>query len=466
MRSVEGGARGASAAFAGREVLVLGVGRSGTAAAVLLLRAGARVRASDSGSGAETARRAAALERMGCRVEIGGHTDRFARGAAAVVASPGVPPSAPVVRAALAAGVPVMSEIELADRFCGGEVAAVTGTNGKTTTVTLLQRMLAAAGLRAVACGNIGRPFSECAADPARHDLFVVEVSSFQLELVREFRPRVAALLNISPDHLDRHGSMEAYAAAKAALFRRQGAGDWAIVRDDEREAWLRRGILHGQALRTFGRSPAAGEGARLENGTLLLETRRGREEICGEDEIRLAGRHNVENVLAAAAAAAALGAGVDAIRGAATAFGGLPHRMEPAGERGGVRFINDSKATNPDAVRRALGAVDGGVILIAGGRDKGFDYSVLRGEVARRARAVVLIGEAAGAIGRALAGAAKIISAPDMDAAVRAATAEAAPGETVLLSPACSSHDMFRDYEERGEAFRRAVGRLMAEAA
>lgn len=448
----------------GKDVLVLGIGASGAAAARLLAREGARVRCSDSAAGAEALRRAASLEAIGCRVETGGHTDAFSRGVSLAVISPGIDPSIPVVRRLVEEGVELVSELELAFAFCDRSVVAVTGTNGKTTTVTLLERILHTDGRRVAACGNIGTPFSACVMEEGASDLFVLEVSSFQLEAARSFRPWVAVALNLAPDHLDRYRSVAEYAAAKGAIFRNQRAGDWAVVRAEERREWERRGLHGPQGVLEFSSRGAVARGACVEGGAIVVRRGGAAEEICGRDELRIEGVHNLENALAAAAAAAVCGA-----RAASTArvfreFRGLPHRVEPAGERRGVAFVNDSKATNPDAVLRALESAKRPVVLIAGGRDKGFDYSALRGEVRRTVKGIVLIGEAREKMARDLEGAAPISFAGTLDEAVRIAAGQAAPGDEVMLSPACSSYDMFRNYEERGDEFKKTVARLIRE--
>lgn len=445
----------------GREVLVLGIGESGTAAARLLVREGAQVRCSDGGAGPEVRRRAAALEKIGCRVEFGGHTADFSRGVSLAVLSPGIDPSVPAVRRLRDAGTELISEIELAFALCRRPVTAVTGTNGKTTVVTLIERILREDGRRADACGNIGRAFSDCVRNDVEEGIFVVEASSFQLEASRRFRPRVAVALNLSDDHLDRYRTIEEYGAAKAAIFRNQGEGDSALVKAEERPAWERRGLRRGQRILEFSAARRVAEGACLDGDALTLVSGGKRETVCRRDELPLAGGHDLENALAAAAAAAASGARPASIRRVLGEFKGLPHRMEPVGSRNGVLFVNDSKATNPDAVRRALESAKKPVVLIAGGRDKGFDYAQLRAAVRHAAKGVVLFGEARDTMARALSGAAPIRLAGTLEEAVRAAADQAEPGETVLLSPACASYDMFKNYEERGDAFKRIVGQL-----
>lgn len=442
----------------GKKVLVLGIGASGTAAASLLLRNGAEVSCSDSNDSDDTVRRARRLEEMGCRVELGGHTERFARGAEMAVISPGIDPSVPLVRGLVLRGIPVLSEIELAYRFCSTPIVAVTGTNGKTTTVTLMERVLARAGRRSVACGNIGRPLSDVVEAGRELDLIVCEVSSFQLEGVMHFKPWIAVALNVADDHLDRYLGMDDYRKAKAVIFRNQDGGDWAIVNARERADWERIGALGNQSVLEFDPYGRVGEGAYVAYGWLVVKVKGRAAQICRRDDLCITGDHNVENALAAAAAAAICGVEPETIREELEAFRGLPHRMEVVGTWNGVRFINDSKATNPDAVIRALRAVGSQAILIAGGKDKGFDYSVLRGEVMKRVKAVVLIGEAREKMARDLDGAAETRQAGNLSEAVRMAMGYAAFGDTVILSPACSSYDMYNNYEERGDDFKKAV--------
>lgn len=449
----------------GKEVLVLGIGASGTGAARLLARQEAHVRCSDSGAGPDARCRAEALEAIGCRVERGGHTEEFMRGVSLAVISPGIDPAIPAVRRLRQGGVELVSEIELAYAFCAKPVIAVTGTNGKTTTVTLIERILREDGRRVAACGNIGKPFSECVIDEGASDYFVLEASSFQLEAVRAFRPWIAVVLNVAPDHLDRYRSLDEYAAAKAAIFRKQGAGDWAIVKAGERRGWERRGMTGAQAVLEFSTDSPVGEGACVEGGALVVKRGGAREVVCGRDEVRLGGLHNLENALAASAVASICGVRPASTRRVLAEFGGLPHRLEQAGTWRGISFVNDSKATNPDAVVRALESATGPVVLIAGGRDKGFDYSALRGEVLRTVKGLVLIGEAREKMARDLEGAAETRFAGTLGEAVRTAAGMAAPGDTVMLSPACSSYDMFRDYGERGDEFKRSVREMTGAA-
>jgi len=447
---------------AGREVLVLGIGASGAAAAQLLLQRGAVVRCSDRCQEEDVQRKAAFLRDLGCRVELGAHREDFARGAELAVISPGIDPSIPLVKKLAHDGIPLLSEIELAFRFCACPVIAVTGTNGKTTVVTLLEKVLLASGRRAVACGNIGRPFSEGVGGENSPELVVLEVSSFQLEAIREFTPWIGVILNITDDHLDRYPGLEEYARAKAALFRNQGSRDWAVVRAEDRAVWEKYEVLGRQSVLLFSASGALDEGACREGDTLLIKRDGRRGEICRRRDVTLVGEHNIENVLAVAAVSSICGVKLGVLRETIESFHGLPHRMEPIATQGGVRYINDSKATNPGAVIRALQSLEGPVLLIAGGKDKGFDYSVLRKEVSKKVKTSILIGEAKERMRRALDGVTETLYAETLPDAVEFAAARAVPGDTVLLSPACSSYDMFNNFEERGEVFKRCVWGLM----
>jgi len=448
----------------GKKVLVLGIGASGAAAAALLVREGAVVSCSDLSEADDTRRRASRLKAMGCRIELGGHTERFARGAEMVIISPGIDPSLHLVREMTRRGVPLLSEIELAYRFCSRPIVAVTGTNGKTTTVALMERVLVRAGRNAVACGNIGTPFSDVVGAGREPEIVVCEVSSFQLERVSRFKPWIAVVLNVADDHLDRYPRTEDYRKAKAMIFRNQDNGDWAIVSASERAGWERLGALGNQSVLEFSAEGEVGEGACVREGLLVVKWRGKMVAVCPREEVLLSGDHNVENALAVAAAATICGVKPEAVGEELRIFRSLPHRMEPVVTWNGVGFINDSKATNPDAVIHALRAVTGPVILIAGGKDKGFDYSVLRGEVSKRVKTVVLIGEAREKMRRDLGGAVETCCAKSLAEAVRVAAERAAPGDTVMLSPACSSFDMYSNYEERGDDFKREVLNLVAE--
>jgi UDP-N-acetylmuramoylalanine--D-glutamate ligase len=438
---------------------VVGAARSGIAAAELLARRGAMVTLSDARSDLPAAD-AAALQAAGVTLELGGHQPATFTGAHLVVMSPGVPPEMAAVQAARAAGVPVIGEVELAWRWLEGRVIAITGTKGKSTTTALTGRMLRQAGLPVTVGGNIGAPVSAQVEGSTPASLHVIEVSSFQLEQIERFRPWVAVMLNFSPDHLDRHHTVAAYAAAKARVFENQQASDFAVVNaDDEGAVQLASG---GAAARQFfSRRGTIPDGTVIEDGW-IVERRGGRiEPLVPLSSIRLLGPHLVDDVMAAATVARIAGVPRQAMTAAIESFAGLEHAMELVAEIDGVRFVNDSKATNVEAAVRSIESFPGGVVAIVGGRFKGGDLRLLRGPIGGRGRAVVAIGEAKGLVREAVGDAIDVHDAGSMDEAVRLGFELAKPSGVVLLAPACASFDMFRDYAERGERFKEAVRRL-----
>lgn len=433
----------------GGPYLVVGLGRSGVGAALLLHERGETAIAVDSGAPDVERLRAAGVE---VHLDAAG-TDLLDR-VRTLVKSPGVPQDVPVVRAARERGLPVVGEVELAWRLLPNEFVAVTGTNGKTTTTELLGHVHRVAGLPVAVAGNVGTAVTSLvgAVDPAA--TIVCESSSYQLEDTLAFAPEAAILLNVTPDHLDRHGTLEAYREAKLEAFRRQGAGDVAVA------PTALAPLLPGDARRvTFG---AAADGATIalhDDGTIAWEG----EPLMPSAEIGIPGPHNRDNAMAAAAVALARGIDRDAVREALRGFGGVAHRLEPVAERGGVAYVNDSKATNVDAAQVALRSYGRGTVhLIAGGIPKAQDFTPLAPLVAERCAAVYLIGEGAGEIGAALEGTGVgrvgLHYAGDMERAVAAAGAAARPGEVVLLSPACASFDQYPNFEARGDHFRRLV--------
>jgi UDP-N-acetylmuramoylalanine--D-glutamate ligase len=354
------------------------------------------------------------------------------------------------------------SEVELAYRLTPARFLAVTGTNGKSTTTSLLGAMVESAGIPHVVAGNIGTALCEVVPALTAAHWVVAELSSFQLETTVAFRPHVAILLNLAPDHLDRYDAVGDYYAAKARIFLNQTPEDFAVLNaDDPLVLECARGIRSRVCL--FSRLRTVGDGAFL-RGSRLVVRRGGRTEpVCETAAIRIQGVHNAENSLAAAAAAAAIGVPAEAIASALAGFPGLPHRLELVAEVGGVRYVNDSKGTNVAAVVRSLEGYAGGLILIAGGKDKGGDFTPLRPLVQTRVKTMILLGQARAKIRAHLDGACPMEDAASLEAAVERASRIAVPGDTVLLSPACASFDMFRDFEERGEMFRRAVRGLPA---
>jgi UDP-N-acetylmuramoylalanine--D-glutamate ligase len=435
--------------LAGKRVLVIGLGRSGRSAAQFCVDRGARVVAAD-------ARPLGDLADLG---ELGGNVEICAGGPLPdpadfdlVVPSPGVPRAHYAERATC-----VMGDIELAGLALQVPIVAVTGTNGKSTTVVLIEAMLRACGLRAMAAGNLGRPALDLVGEAL--DVAVLEVSSFQLEAVDRFRPRVSLVLNLSPDHLDRHGDFAAYVDAKRAIFRNQQGDDVVVLNHDDPTVRELAAEVRGRVLFFSRRTPLV-EGVSLDGGSVLLR-QRGESRRLTLDGLRLQGNHNLENVLAALAAVQGLGADPAQAVKALVDFRGLAHRCEPVGTVDGVTFINDSKATNVGAAQRSLEGFSQPLVWIAGGRDKGLDFSPLAEAAAGRVKTALLLGEAAPQLESALADRVAVEQVASLEEAVERAAQLAAPGELVLLSPACASFDQFADFEERGECFRNAVAKL-----
>jgi UDP-N-acetylmuramoylalanine--D-glutamate ligase len=446
--------------LAGKKVLVVGLGRSGAGVARLCAARGARVTVTDRKPAEDLAFVVAALP-AGTTTELGGHPPGIFASADLIVLSPGVPPL-PELEAARAAGIPVTGELELAARFLSAPIVAVTGTNGKSTTTALCGAMLAGTGRPTFVGGNLGVPLVEAVGTPAAgpDGLCVVEVSSFQLETAERFAPRIAVLLNISPDHLDRYPDLESYAAAKARIFRAQGPGDYAVVNAEDPHVLGLARAVPGRVLRFSSRHPLD-EGGWLAPDALCLRLPDGPVERYPRALPGLIGQHNLENALAASLAARLAGAPTGAVRDALVAFRPLPHRMALVAEVGKVAYYDDSKGTNVGAVVAALDGFPRKVVLIAGGRDKGSDYAPLAKVMRAVGRGAVVVGEAAARIQAALDPVVPVGAAATLEEAVVAAAAMAQPGDAVVLSPACASFDMFRDYAHRGEAFCAAVAAL-----
>ncbi len=465
----------AAVELAGARVTVMGLARSGVAASRLLQAAGARVTVADRKESAELTSALGAIDRDHVGVTVGPQYESSLDAADLVVISPGVPYRLASLEAVRRRGVKVISELELASQFFRSPLLAITGTNGKSTTVTLIGKFLAESGKRAFVGGNLGTALSEAAVEdlrasqegkPSPFDYLVVEVSSFQLETIDRFRPWVAALLNVTVDHQDRYDSLDEYVAAKQRIFENQVASDFALFNlDDERVAALR----HRVRATRLGFTTASTIGVDLYGGTYLegdrmVTTVTGvRQEICRRSEIRIIGHHNVQNVMAASTYAVLCGCPLDAIRRVLTTFPGLEHALEIVRERRGVRFVNDSKGTNVDATLKALESIDQPIWLIAGGRDKGGDFSRLTLVISRRVTHVILIGEAAPMLRQAWKGVASMSEAATLRDAVDLAAQGASPGDVVLLSPACASFDMFADYQDRGRQFKALVHALPA---
>ena len=441
-----------------KRVTVAGAARSGLAAAELLVRRGARVTLSDLRSEVPEA---GALKRLGVRLELGGHQPQTFMDAELVVLSPGVPPETPVIQAARDRGVPVIAEIELASRWLQGRLIAITGTKGKSTTTALTGRMLEAAGLKVTVGGNIGAPLSAQVVDSTPDTFHVVETSSFQLEQIDTFHPWISVMLNLSPDHLDRHPTVDAYAAAKARIFENQDARDFAVINaDDPLVLELAR---RGRATaRLFARSGSIQRGTVVEDGWIVDRRQDIAARLVPLEAIHLLGPHLVNDVLAAATVGAIAGAAPEAMTAAVDAFRGLEHAMELVGELHGVRFVNDSKATNVESALRSIESFERDLVPIVGGKFKGGDLRLLRDALRARAKAVVAIGEARPLVRDALQDVIAVHEADTFPDAIGQGYRVAKRSCVVLLAPACASFDMFRDYAERGRRFKDEVKRII----
>ena len=440
----------------GKRVLVVGLGKSGVASSLFLQSRGARVTVSDAKSEEQLRSEIPALLDKGIVVETGKHGERTFRDQDLIVVSPGVPNDVPQLVNARKNGTPVIGEIELAARFLQGEVIAITGSNGKTTTTTLTGEVIAAGGFQSLVGGNIGTPAITFVDQSTPKTWVVLEISSFQLETIETFRPHIAAILNITPDHLDRHGSMEAYIAAKARIFENQTEKDFAVLNMDDPTC-----VALGKGLKPqvfwFSRKQEVQRGAFVRNGKIIFRDASGEREVMPADEITLKGAHNLENVLAAAAMGLLAGVAPEKVRQAVKDFKAVEHRLEYVATIRGVQYFNDSKATNVDATVKALESFPGNIHLILGGKDKGTDYSVLNGLLKSRVKRVYTIGAAAQKIESQISGV-EVTSAGTLDVAVRKANEFAQSGDIVLLAPACASFDQFQSYEHRGRAFKEAV--------
>ncbi len=443
----------------GKRILVVGAGKSGLAVARFLAGKGAGAVLTDARAPVYQDGELAALEEEGVVLALGGYPEVEREAFDMVVMSPGVPLTEKPARDARANGITLIGELELAYSFARAPLVAITGTNGKTTTTTLIGEIFKKSGRNTLVGGNIGLPLVTEVEKYGPNGVIVAEVSSFQLETTISFKPEVAVILNITPDHLDRYGDMAGYMGAKARIFANQGPGDHAVLNyDDPLTAGLRE--------KTGGRTVFFSRRSELECGVFVKSEKivtkiDGPEEvICGIKEIGIPGAHNLENALAAVAAAQAAGIGGDTIATVLKEFKGVPHRLEFVTEINGVKYINDSKGTNPDASIKALEACSEPVVLIAGGKNKGSDFDALAGVIKERARALVVLGQSAGLIAAAARarGFAGIQKAADFTEAVMLAHRIARPGEIVLLSPACASWDMFKSFEERGDLFKEIV--------
>ncbi len=442
--------------LAGKHVLVVGLARTGIATALFCAERGARVTATEERPESQIPEAAAKLRAAGVTLELGDHRPQTFTQPDLIVASPGVPLAMPALAAARAIGIPVWSEMELAWRFLRGRLVCITGSNGKTTTTSLVGHILENSGLPVQVAGNIGTPLISRVDMSSDAGFTVVEASSFQLELISAFRPDIAVLLNLTPDHLDRHGSFEQYVRAKARMFENQVEGDAAILNADD--AVVSQQTPSVPQVFWFSRQKRVASGCFLRGEEIVFRRDGSETVLLRREQIGLRGDHNVENVLAAATAASLAGVEPSVIAEGVRTFAGVEHRIEYVATVAGVEYFNDSKATNVDATLKAIDAFSCPLLVILGGKDKGSDYTLLRDALQRRARMVLLIGSAADKIEQQLGGIVPVERAGTMERAVEIAAKRANPGDTVLLAPACASFDQFDSYEHRGRFFKRLV--------
>lgn len=445
--------------LAGKRVSVVGLARTGVVAALFSASYRATVTATDERPESQLQETAAKLRAAGVKLDLGGHHAESFLDQDLIVVSPGVPAKLPGLELARARGIPVWSEIELAWRFLRGKLIAITGSNGKTTTTSLVGHILQTAAIPTLIGGNIGTPLLALVENSMDTTVTVAEISSFQLETIEKFRPEIGVLLNLTPDHLDRHASFDEYAQAKMRMFENQLERDIAILNADDPEITKR--MPAKPHIFWFSRQKRVAEGAFLRDEQIFFRKEGSEVALARRDEISLRGEHNVENVLAACAAAYLAGADPAAIANGIKTFKGVEHRLEFVAEVSGVQFYNDSKATNVDAAVKAIEAFPGPLIVILGGKDKGSPYTPLRELLHERARMAILIGAAAHKIAEDLGDAAPLTNAGTLDRAVHLAMQSAQPGDTVLLAPACASFDQFENYEHRGRAFKELVAKL-----
>ena len=447
----------------GKRVLVVGLGRSGVASALFLQSRGARVTVSDAKSQDQLREQLPALLDAGIAVETGAHGERTFRNQDLIVVSPGVPVDAEPLVQARALGQPVIGEIELASQFLPGPIVAITGSNGKTTTTTLIGEIIAASGFKTLVGGNIGTAAISLAGQATSETVIVLEVSSFQLETIRTFRPKVAVVLNITPDHLDRHGTFAAYVDAKARIFENQQAEDFAVLNADDPTCVEIATRSRAQVF-WFSRKREVQAGAFVRDGHVVFQGHGSAQTVLAVSEIPLKGSHNLENVLAAVCAAVLMGCAPEKVRSAITNFKAVEHRLEYVATIGGVEYYNDSKATNVDATMKALQSFPANIHLILGGKDKGSDYTVLNNLLRERVKSVYTIGAAAEKIQSHIKGTTQIVSSGTIESAIKQASSTAKPGDVVLLAPACASFDQFQNYEQRGRVFKELVRQLAAQ--
>jgi UDP-N-acetylmuramoylalanine--D-glutamate ligase len=448
----------------GKRVLVVGLARTGVATSLFCAARGARVTATDSRAESEIGEVIAKLKDAGVALELGCHREETFLDQDLIIPSPGVPADAAHLRAARAKGATIWSEIELAYRFMKGRLIGITGSNGKTTTTSLIEHILETARMQTILAGNIGTPLIGCVDAMKDDTCTVIELSSFQLELIDTFRPNIGVFLNLTPDHLDRHHTFEAYGAAKARLFENQTGEDAAILNADDVATTPYAPSL--PRVYWFSRKQRVAQGAYVRGEEIVFRQDGAEETLLKLADIPLAGGHNVENVLAAAAAARLAGASAAAIAKGVRTFAGVEHRLEFVAEVAGVRYYNDSKATNVDATLKALDAFPGRILVILGGKDKGSDYTLLQKPLREKAILALLIGSAAKKIEKQISGSVALERAETLERAVETASHAAQRGDVVLLAPACASFDQFQNYEHRGRVFKDLVKQLEKQAA
>ena len=448
----------------GKRVLVVGLARTGVATALFCAARGAKVTATDARPENEVGEALVSLRAAGVSLELGGHLERTFREQDLIIPSPGVPADIHLLQAARTKGVTVWSEVELADRFRHGRLIGITGSNGKTTTTSLIEHVLGNAGIPTILAGNIGTPLISRVEQTRDNTITVVELSSFQLELIETFRPNISVFLNLTADHLDRHHTFEEYSRAKARIFENQTQADSAVLNADD-PATTPLAPAKPQVY-WFSRSQRVAQGAFVRESEIVFRDDGNEETVLNLHDIPLAGAHNVENVLAAVAATRLAGAAPAAIAKGVRSFAGVEHRLEFVAEIGGVRYYNDSKATNVDATLKALDSFPGRILIVLGGKDKGSDYTALQKPLRERAILALLIGAAAEKIERQITGSVAIERAGLLERAVEIASHAARPGDVVLLAPACASFDQFENYEHRGRAFKDLVHQLERQAA
>src|SRR6266700_3300945 len=448
----------------GKRVLVVGLARTGVATALFCAARGANVTATDARSENEVGEALVSLRAAGVSLELGGHLEKSFLEQDLIIPSPGVPADVHLLQAARTKGVTIWSEVELAGRFLHGRLIGITGSNGKTTTTSLIEHILRSAGFSTILAGNIGTPLISCVDKTSDNSFTVAELSSFQLELIETFRPNISVFLNLTPDHLDRHHTFEEYGAAKARIFENQTEGDCAVLNADD-PASTPYAPTRPQVY-WFSRKQRVAQGAFVRNNEIVFRQNGEEMAVLKLQEIPLVGAHNVENVLAAVTTTRIAGANPAANAKGVRSFAGVEHRLEFVAEVSGVRYFNDSKATNVDATLKALDTFPGRILIILGGKDKGSDYTVLRKPLRDKAILALLIGAAADKIEKQIEGSVAIEGAGTIERAVEIASHAARLGDVVLLAPACASFDQVQNYEHRGRVFKDLVHQLERQAA